>query len=521
MKYTLQFDGPVDSAGNPIVNSWFIRGDNVLDWYEISVRREGRTVFQVLNELIDRRRFAGWYLTLEDNGNALLDGVINVFSFNDTVINLPTANIPANANVTTANLVGVHDITGPTVTANQSHSYHSVVAVGEFMRTVFSGRIGKESVNPDTLFRPAWTAARETEYLDGAGTGEDADANTDFRNGEKFSDVFRRFVIRADWNLKTREALGTNQFWIAPNRDSIGGMTTDAAVAGVYAANNPQPGVTPWGKTLQSSLPRKTDSGDFQRSFVLICTDHDFDPANDDPENQCYEYSDKLSTENAKRVCGREWSAGVSVLHTSGGDEGPGPGVDLRVEGAVRHVLAKYEWENESPNATHPNDDPSDEGLTYLGAWITTAIETDDKIGFEFRLANAIGKNQRILTIPVPNARLDIQLPGTVIGLTDKKKLDVETDGKILRDDRARLEAIATAAGTWYSTTRQAVRVGWQSLDTRGLALGQLITTINTAGTTEVVNSVVTQFTFSFANGTTQVQTQFAELDPGVLTNAR
>lgn len=136
----------------------------------------------------------------------------------------------------------------------------------------------------------------------------------------------------------------------------------------------------------------------------------------------------------------------------------------------------------------------------------------------------------RRMVVSLPDCYLDWVPPYTVVGhylwkdgesATDlvSYKLASTTEGAWLRDDRDRLETAAKLAAEWYLVTRKPITIQWRRLR-RMLHVGDFITTLKQSAREGdddhfelEVNTPVTSVRYDLDNGTTTVQTAFAELD--------
>ena len=112
--------------------------------------------------------------------------------------------------------------------------------------------------------------------------------------------------------------------------------------------------------------------------------------------------------------------------------------------------------------------------------------------------------------------------------LKPDSSLDLETNGKIDRDDRTEIETITTGAAAWFSRRRRAVSAKWKQMNQQGAELGMLITSISSlyapdesafAVVTSINTSyppvVINQGTDNADPGSTSIQTSFANPDFG------
>lgn len=500
IRYLIAYHSPRNAADDVPIIDWAIDPNgnhDHLNWHKPMLHVQGRTFFEVLNMLIDRRRLSSWCVKVIGD-----EPHIHVFTFNRNQIDLPDGKtIPANANQFDFDFDTNALVRQPTLTADATTKYQQVWARGERRGYCFTVS------SLDSSLEKNWSDALQTAYNTGASgeagyaaldeTGKQQ-ANQAYRRASKFARVYRSFRIPPAWNGK----VGAHNVFINPDN-----------------ADAPHPY---WvsGLRFENYLPLKTDvtygdditaedlsvtTGDsltkskkeFRRPFAFIKTS--LSPLR-------YEYIDRLShgdETSGPGSSGRAWSAHLIM-------EPDAPAVIVDVQGqAMQHVIAADEFTavDDADRADYPSD------LRWQTLFITVFCLGDQYAEQKWPDVLAPDNNDvtKILIIDVPNMRLDYVAPLTNTDLKADGDGRFTANGGYIHDDRTKLLEIARVAFQWYNQTRQAFEYTEHSYDV--FEVGDLIKTIGTGGTQETVNSVVTQLAFDLRAGTHTIRTQFGELD--------
>lgn len=539
VKYLLEFHPPKTPAGTNAAKLVYSGTAEALSWYDKTVRTDLRNVKDVLDDLIDRRRGVGYYVTCSE-ANDEFEIIINVFTFADQNVDLGDGQVlPQNPNQTTLNFETALDVGDVTLTNNLTQLVGSVIVYGAPITVVCTLKPG------DTGLKPGWTDATEDDYLSGDSAAADYAAlgksdqekrNQAARSRDVFDEVYSRFVLAPDFTGQIDHLEdGEPAHYILPNLDSLLDITSNdvtAAFATTYeSSGNDRPAPPCWwrGKRFLPELPLRGDASilapvdSYRRPFVLFEVVADADPA-----NRIYEFGHQLATnsDNEDPARARSWSVGLDMLDTE-------PGVRMTVLGAPPHMIAKNNWIDAATTNQAIDPDPDenfrtgaldwkDPDKTHPTLW-TIAIQSDDRLVETWESPTLFQEKildtdlsfawERRKVIMVPDAQLTLIAPGTVTDLTSGGQLVIDTKGSIYEDDRDRLRRIAAAAGQWYGTQRQSITMSYQQLNPLGLSLGDLITSIGDNYSAQDVNSPLTRLRFDFLNVSTSLETSFAELD--------
>ncbi len=494
LDYLLAYHAPANFAGTQKM-VWALTGqiDSLL-WHKPAIHVHGQSVLAILNQLIDRRRGLGWYLLVTDATGPR----VAIYSYNQNHIFTPSGKtFLANPFQVAWNFDDSTTVQRAIVTTSKTHVADQVIARSTERRTTCF------SVSYADVLAKDWSAALETTYRTAAssigaeytnGTIEEKQVlNRAARNTDDLRRVWRHFRVQ-DWS------------------DTIGGETVLPDEYG-----NPEPVWRP-GLVFEDVLPLLSDH-DYSADPLTPDAVVDNTPADAAPEYlrpfgiaaaavgdaSHFQYLDRLAGGDVGdnlETEGRPWSASLRMQ-----DDGLGLIVD--VSRAPQHVIGAGDWT--AIDAADTADWKAD--LDWEDFFFTVAMRGDTypEAKWPDEALPSGADVHRTMVIDVPGARLDYVVAGTILGLDDEGHKILSAGGYI-RDDGPLLTDLARIAFDWYSVPRVAIAVTDHTLDSP-LSLGNLVTTIGGAFDLLTTNSVVTRLSFDLVAGTTQVETQFAELD--------
>lgn len=505
VEYLLKHHRPLDSDFNELC-VFEAEAAIPADWYDITVETDRRSVKDVLDELIDRRRMLAYWVYGFENG-ANFSFKVRVFSFNEAAISLPGGGmIPANTNQQTLFMGSSTIVEQARVASIATHQVDDLIVEGAYITSTGTLHYD-ENAATDKELKDGWSSTLETEYK--AAAGGDEIENTVSRSADRFADVFARFPISADWTGQVAygDCMGALHYeWqieqgFLPDANEI----ADADVAtqfevGAHSRN-------PWNFLVRHILNylaiKDEDTGEYRRPFVMF----------KDGDTQLYTVAENVSALDEERTFNVSTRILADVL-----------GVHLAVNRpGGQQLIAKEHWAGAA--ATPEELDPTvvssrplqydlDVGAENPGFLLTCTVEWDQKVRVTLRLREATGHNREMI-ITYPDARLDFELPGTVTDVTETGSLERST-GKVLRDDRERLQAIAEAAAIWYGAERQAAIIPFRDLsmpiETPIGSIGTIITKLY-GDADDPINTPVTGIAFDFVGGITTIETAYAEVD--------
>lgn len=525
LRYLIKFHQPKDESGNVTAN-WELHGGlEFLDWFDITVATDGRSVKDVIDDLIDRRRLVGYWVDaaeLGGHGTGTLVVKLHVFAFTDEQIDMPDGKkIEANQNQVTLDFEESFDIDRATLSKNRCHTVDKVRVRGDFITSTFTTFLSS------TMLQTGWSSGDETTYKNGASgvAGYDALSTEDkqelnqlARDQETLEEVYAKFTMRDSWNLIVPEKFDASaqNYQITTTIAALDGVTSTDIRTAFREGEHPKRPVWTKGKQFLRALPIRVkptdDLSEFRDPFCIF----KIDSAPEDSADHRWQFSDKLnSTASAAGALesNRQFSARLQMQ-----DKALGVNVQVGAAGG-QQLIAKGHWSGAALTADrYDPDKPDGNGVDYDKMTVTVSMEWDDRIEF-VKGAGPVGNPVREMYIDIPDARLDFIIPGTVTGLDESGKLVRNVNGEIIRDDRKRLEQICNAAFAWYSKQRQALKLQWKSLaalftdDDQRVEIGWLITSVGGQYSLEDVNSPITGWTYDFESGTTSIETAFALLD--------
>jgi hypothetical protein len=505
VRYLLAFHAPV---GIP-----FVLGGQaaVLDDFILPrVSLAGRTVFEALNYLIDRRRGIGWCLrppgkdggSVEVHVHSLLDTAIPYFGGAD---GKTKKTIPANTEQETLELDKLaHLVDEQSVLFDSLATYGKVVVSGARLLVCFTAGIvsspgGQQFNDPESSLQAGWMPAEETRYRNGAGLTDGADAakkNDQARADVQRQHVFSHFRLRPDWAWR---AGGHN---CNPLVDADGRVRVD---------DSKQAPIRKWGLRVERHLP-----------FPIPTDDSELEPEFEKPFAVLFD--DKT----------KRW---VHAHHTGSGPRATITPLDndfgFKLDFTPNHRLAKGWWSGAKPSAVNP--DTAKDCYDWSKMSATIAVRTDERLQVEVEIDKSEALRDRVRHIEIPDAEYHYLVPGTIRSVkgtapaedADKSAFfNVSTkDEAVVRDDGDRLRQVAAMAKAWYGTERAAVRLTvkdvWQRYPvgtmirsaSTGTTGGQKIGSTTRVGKSRPVNTVVSQVTYDLVAGTTSYATSFVELD--------
>ena len=492
LKYLVKYFKPKDAARNEQLP--FKLDPNGLHTqlaWQPTLQAEGRTVYDLFNEIIDRRRLFSWRVYVAANN----DIMIHVFNFLVNPLALPGlgVNIAPNANqVSLQTFDQEESIRRAIQVTDVQVKYPQVITRGERERSCFT-------ISYSDTLEPDWTLADEAAYLASSTSSHGCvtikrartqQAHRAARRVERHRRAFRYFRVPKAWDgeINTNEVSPFNELWRA-------GLRFEPLLPLLESHDytvNPSTNTVPDGK-----------KADYRRPFGVV----------ESAEGRYYEF-DKLpfasgaGTEPESR--GRDWSLGLQMQDDD-------LGVIVNVVGRPQHVIV--------PSGFVPADAADiadfkvdDVGIDWRNFQLTVAIKTDVFAEMQWPTTlppNHPGDVSEPKIISVPGARLDYLVPGTDVGISDANALQTG-GGHYIRDDRDRLEDLARIAYDWYSVPRTSVQVNYHDLD-RTHEVGELITSIGQFPNRDTINSVITEITLNFIDGGTTIKTEFVELDVNAL----
>ena len=541
-----------------------------------NVQIDGRTVLDVINQIVDRRRGITWYF---DPSIANDEITLRVVSYADQDLTLPSgAILPGNPNQYRLDWSENTDAETQMIESNNITRYSQVVVTGAPQGAVFT--VGAQDGN----LIPDWEGQDEIDYNAGfsndpsyaaiADASDKESANDSVRSSERLNHVFTRFAFPFDWDGfahwgdrigQVNDVLNSPAFPDTGNSPT-GIPTADTIGGGVGATDQHeywQPGMR-----VQNYLPLKVGFDysstaatvpnqnlaesypEFRKPFLALNLNAAPTTApafyvHGDRATQVLKANEKENEVNFSASIGPASEQLGIQCKTSELPHSMGVGTETYF---LREPIPY------PPQFTnHPPSQLKQVLIPYTEMMATVYVQCDTPVMMKHPDIPTAGyaDTTPILTIRLGDrAYLDWLLPGTVV--------DVDLNGKLirsksnqasleppqltyraLRDDRVAMRDLAQLAFAWYGAQRVVIEVAHNQVvgdyqvgrlvdEITTVAVGQMLAGQNgeevvgqgtgtnvqgQGGQSFTVNTLVTRVTHDFRSMTTRMNTEFAELD--------
>ena len=465
--------------------------DDYLEWFSPIMPVEGRTLYDLVNALVDQRRGLYWYVQSTESGCAI---VVNTYS--SSAIELTNYTIPAHA-TTDITDIDTNKHAGQVLTITDSQQKYSQVEVtGARRGCCFTlgyrdGSLVEDWSSTDkAAYEQGDTAAVSNDYA------EHRARNTAYRNSDALRHVFTRFSLAETW-------------------DGFAGDGWD------YPASYVCPEIYPYsGELAGGGVPFWRSGIRFKKKLPLReLYDYRADPenpTNNAPTGVQPGFLDTFAVINIGNTYIMANQLGSWWENEAGAARGTACSCQVEV---VPTAPALYVMPSSAPHAAADgeylnfgNDYGSDIDTVYEYQTIkvTVFVEWDSYAAARYPAlpGDSVNDQESLLTIRFgERARMDWLNKGTVLGVEENKLVRADVSGWI-RNDHAILKDVAKTAWLWYSTPRKAVRLTIQHISD-DLSIGDLIGDLGS----ETINSLVTSVSHDFTGGVTRLETQFANID--------
>lgn len=495
--------------------------DNPADWYDCHIDTDGKSLKELLDELIPRKRALSYYVSYDDVKKKI---VLRMFTFvaSDLLVSSEGGEdkfIKANTNKFTVALQeSIWIENDATVIHSIDQKYDQVIARGE--RCTSTCTLTFDDSDADVKhFIKDWTTAEEDLFKDASST-TNKDANSLYRSEDRRKHVYCRFRIADEFNGRD---LADN--FVDPLLDQEGEprqpynvdtnpLGHSIRVRGLrlmrqlplmdrvdYSGNNLE------SLAVQAEIEASVSNGDGASEYIppIVIAQ--------DPVTSLWVHLDQFSasTGGSKDASVRRtWSCNLHVAKNE-------PSVELRVSNGRQTLIAKADFLTPAPLGVYDNywDPERQNGIDYRTIQATICIEFERRLEVSKKLGTStFSRPDRILNLEIKDARLDYLVPDTVVALGAGVRFT--SDGGYLRDDRGRVKSIVNATAEWYGRTKRAVSFSYKQ-PRRLMNIGDLITEVDGIGLTADINTPVTSITYTFPEGnkggSTKIETGFAEVD--------
>lgn len=533
---------------------WFSDIDDGFNFTPNTIRTEGQTIIDILNQLFNRRRGTFWYI--EPLGE--IGFVVKVNSLASDYVLDPGERVVIAPNVDriAVDLVGSRDANPVVQVVDSTTQYDAVKVVGGKQGAVFTVRVG----DGNTLQKD-WTATDESLYFKARSTdanynildeSERATINDQYRNSEELRHVYTRYAIVDNWDGKTQPSVGDIRRFVFPDIDSA--VDFNQNLSAIQQSRN----IWRQGMRFLPYLPLKER--------------HDYSGGTEEPidKNPSKSLAGRIApmvfAKVPKQVSLDTWD-GVNLsryaqLDTSStyrhkDDLAGEAGSSLVVRFVPNeHQLGFWLLPNSVPHVMQEvydfwTDVPGSVGVSHVEFGevsrgelrATVYAQCDHEISYTYPeqfAANGRDDRQVLVLRFGDKYRVDWLLSDTWLGVLDtpagSNPVKCIKD-MMLRDDRRELQWLAFVAWVWYSTPRHAIEMSMKVV--RGeFRIGQMIERLQVAepnrllttdndyllfadgsewivddSTNEKVNSVITNLDYDLERGATRIRTQFWDFD--------
>lgn len=538
-----------------------------------NVVTHGRTVYDLLNEVIDRRRGIAWTVRPLSYAVDPIGFYIEVVSLSPVDVDLPgPEDLDANADTIELEIYDAQDIERCTVTSDALTQYQQVIVEGGNIGTVFTIPViwtGLTSnIGGETYGVEYQEAASNLQGYAGKDLAEQKALNDKLRMSDRLRDGLSKYRISDNYLsyvFISSSPENDNLSAAGSHLDYVGDVREDEVL---YA-----PSIK-----LESYLPMTDETGGAMRPIICDIKTPAGASARLNPFDRENIFRDlstvgiTASDNEAERENGTPVSVAVEVA-----DNGPVFGV---LSDNVQHSIWGYTREEPWPYAVSETPTSFADTRDML---VTLYARSPKRVRVVYPTTPTTEKSwdqtQTLLIRAGDDYRLDAIKPYTILGpYTDGSYPgpDFTTGIVPLRDDRTTMRTIARLAWEWYRKQRNALSITWrQVLPYDPIRVGVLVTSLVTSATnagqpanletldgatieaiggipitllhdtiaqsigdrvpyttieggvitllhdpdeplewiTEPINTIISSVSVNFTNGTTSLDTQFSEID--------
>lgn len=505
LEYIESYANPRDNTGQTKIQISFPNSNVAPNWDKPTVETEGRSVLDVLNELVNASRLMQISARVTNN---VVDIVIH--SLAESAITLEGGKThDANTSLLTLQTWAAQD-TSVVVQDSLSRRAVQVVAKGAKRQSVVTVQIAKKKGENRGLIE-AFDDFDRLTYDRGASTAAGYGALTDEKKKEanqrvraqaKLTDTYKTFALHPQWSFwiggdpvfAQQSAIGTFQYF--PYWGSVQ-IVDRLPLKELFNYDTAVPITTVPFPIIAFADKHLTQS---RKPFVLF----------ERPSETKYIDAEKMANgDDPKFAC----YVGLSKEDQA---------VALDVTGAYQHAIAYARF-------TPLTVDIEDNGQwDYLDAYCTIALQEDrylESIYPDNTLLPTVDVVRRKLIYAGESYERVYVAPETVYDVSDDgalRKVNNGTAVENFRNDEPALSSLAEIAATWVLTTRKVCRLV-SGRPTAQATVGQLLTTLNSdTPHAATINTIVSDISVSMRRGQDlpiavaefSLTTAMGELDP-------
>lgn len=492
VKYLLAFHAPKNVSGTQTQDWQLSDPAGVLPINDAPLLpADHLPVWHLLNQLISRQRGMGFQIYVSGSQIILLP-----HSFAQTSVALPSGDtLPANANQIDLVLTGDRCVYSKTT--DRQNRCTQVKVIGARAVHCFSADYSNSG------FAANWSAADEVGYRAGGSNHPDYPQASEVSEQERFTflarelpnypSVYRKFGVPG---LATAQALA----W-GPRRLFHDDMVIEQNIP-LHEGFDYVSGSSP---TYDRTVP-------YREPFIVFET-----PRAQQQFNPFYVLGNRNRALQTNEGASLEYNnhhftVTVESIRSYTGLHIEPAAFHVGVHGAPRHAIDGPNWTDVTKPL--PIDIPVG-AFDYQKALITVAAEWDYYCEYSYPTSPSASEVAMLKVIEAgPEFQLHYLAANTIVGVDGNGELLLSGSARYIRDDRAKLQELATLAYQWYGSDRTAVKLQTQHF-TNQLDRGQMWATVDSATT----NTVVTSITLNANVGTEAKQpvaifeTSYAEFD--------
>lgn len=528
VQYLLARHAPTDAAGIA-VPPWIIDPETLAappgDWYDTRQETHGKTVLELLNQLIPRSRALSYYVRYDDTQQKC---VLRMFTFVKDRLEISNEYatpryLEANPHQVTVELdQSIWFTDDSSIIESSDQQYDAVVAYGE--RCTSTCTLGFDSAL--NHFIPDWSSEDEAAYKTAAST-TDKKANATFRTADRYAHVYSRFRISDEWNGRGipfgDDEESEVEYWVDPLLNPAG-----VPLQPYHASTNPLAnplrvrGIKIVHKTplmdridyeddnlnslavqaqIQSAVTAGDGASEYLDPFVFWhdTVDDRYIPVDQIPTVTMGD------TDATKR---RNFAVGCHFVPNE-------PSLRLTVGSKHQPFIARTRFVGADGVYDDKWDPVKNKGIDFTSFVVTLCIEFEHCLTVRQKIRDPQpGMAERVLEIDAKDARLDYLVPKTIVGLNQGNLL--RSNGGYLRDDRERVKAVVRATAEWVGRPKNAATFAYKQVR-KLVEIGDLVTSLDGIGLITDINTPVTGITYMMpqgdTGGITKVETGFAEID--------
>lgn len=449
-------------------------------------RQAGKTPWEILLHIMDRRFSIGWMFDVEGDDDAI---VLRIFSTAAVQASYGRYTLDSAAERIQITIPDTfpwsHLIDDVPIDRSSEVRVETILVRGARIVQLSTIKPPIDADSPGLV--PVWTDTIQAAY-DGA-TGDEDDKKHE-RARDRYHRVYSAFAMEDGWL----------------DQDLIHACTLDGSVE-----VDPEAGVWHGFKTFLRTLPLKAGVRYDGASGPVDENEPDAEPEflptlglyQDAVAGPNHTRSDKwLILERMQEMNEDLQSCGIRTL-----DREPG----IEVHATPRHYFALNHWGGETTPDTEPELD-----YEYLRA--TVAWRTDHHLQVTVQRPPA-GDHEREVVIDIPEAEYWIATPGTIADVRDGEPVFMSAECWVIRDDTEYLRVIACFASVWWFTPRQPI-----SLTIKGIVqfpIGALLDELSAGSSSIQPNTTVTGWSQHWDSPrTTILETGYTALDAAGLAQA-